>query len=240
MFNHDHLEVTDPLGKRPKFLGEFHSLVARAVNTYFGEKESLYSAQRYSAQILPGPVDRLRKLVYILANPVAAEIVRDPREFGGVSSWAMEYDQPLTIKRPEVFFSEKMPETVELVIRRPPDVCPELSDRALRQLIRGEALREAKRLVAETKAAGRRFMGWERAMRTLRTRATQGGLGPGGLRAHFRPHVAAADPDVEGGGHRAHPGAYLMLGQHRASPRAIGARRGVPSTQRQRGPSEVE
>ncbi len=106
----------------------------------------------------------------------------------------MEYDRPVTAKRPGVFFSEKMPETVELVIRRPPGLRPDLSDRALRQLVRGETLREAKRLVAKSKAAGRRFMGFGRAMRTPRTRATQGALGPGGLRAESRPHVAAADP----------------------------------------------
>ncbi len=33
-------------------------------------------------------------------------------------------------------------------------------------------------------------------MRTPRTRATQGALGPGGRQAQFRPHVAAADPDT--------------------------------------------
>lgn len=194
MFNHDHLEQTDPLGKRPRFLQDFHSLVGRAVNAYFGDKEALYSSRRYSAQILPAPKDRMRKLVYILANPVEAGIVRDPREYGGVSSWGMEYDRPITIRRPGVFFSENMPETVELVIRRPPGLRPDLSDRALRQLVRGETLQEAKRLVAEIKAAGRRFMGFDRAMRTPRTRATQGALGPGGLRAEIRPHVAAADP----------------------------------------------
>jgi hypothetical protein len=82
------------------------------------------------------------------------------------------------------------------VIRRPPGLRPDLSNRALRQLVRGETLQEAKRLVAETKAAGRRFMGFKRAMQTPRTRATQGALGPGGLRAQFRPHVAAADPST--------------------------------------------
>ncbi len=43
MFNHDHIEKTDPLGKRPGFLRDFHSLVGRAVNAHFGDKESLWN-----------------------------------------------------------------------------------------------------------------------------------------------------------------------------------------------------
>lgn len=197
MFNHDHLEFSDPHGVRPKFLRHFHSLVARAVNRLHGDRDSLYSSDRYTAQHHPTPEDVFDRLVYILDNPVKALICRDPRDFGGVSSWNLEYDKPKLVKRPEVFFGDNMPDEVQLVIRRPKDLHPELSDRALRQRIRGAALARARQHVADAKAKGLRFIGFDRAMRTPRKRATQGALGPAGFGAPAKPHVATRYPELE-------------------------------------------
>ena len=98
--NHDHLVLTDPHTKRPAFLQLFHSLIARAVNAAFGEWDALWSAQPYSAPRLLEPEDVLRKLVYTLANPVAAGLVRYCKDWEGPTSWNMEYGVPIRSESP--------------------------------------------------------------------------------------------------------------------------------------------
>ena len=159
MANHTHVTATDPRANRPAFLQLFHSLVARAVNAAFGEWDALWSAQPYSAPRLLEPDDILRKLVYVLANPVAAGLVRYCKDWAGPTSWNMEYGVPVKIARPPVFFSDKMPEEVELVIHRPPGLRPDLDDRELRALVRERARDEERKIMGKMLEAGRTSLG---------------------------------------------------------------------------------
>ena len=166
--NHDHLVLTDPHTKRPAFLQLFHSLVARAVNAAFGEWDALWSAQPYSAPRLLEPDDILRKLVYTLANPVAAGLVRYCKDWSGPTSWNMEYGVPIKIPRPPVFFSKDMPDELELVIHRPAGLRPELTDRELRALVREQAHEKERELIGKMAEAGRAFMGMRRVLKQAR------------------------------------------------------------------------
>ena len=163
--NHDHLVLTDPDTKRPAFLQLFHSLVARAVNAAFGDWDALWSSQPYSAPRLLEPDDILRKLVYTLANPVAAGLVRYCKDWAGATSWNLEYGVPVKIARPRVFFSKKMPDEVELVIHRPPGLRPDLCDRELRALVRDRAREKERELIGKMTESGRTFMGMPRVLK---------------------------------------------------------------------------
>ena len=185
--NHDHLEHTDTRRNRPAFYGLFHSLVARATNAHFGEWESLWSAQRYSAPVLQEPQDAFDKSVYIHLNAVAAGLVRYAWDWLGVSSYSMEYDRPRTVERPEGFFSDKMPKTVELVIRRPKGLRPELTDRELRREIRATVKERQGAIVKERLANGKRILGMDRVLKQPRTGAPH----DKGRRRGIRPAVAA-------------------------------------------------
>ena len=187
--NHDHLIFSDPKADRPAFIGLFHSLVTRAVNNAFGEWDSLWSSQPYSAPRMLSPADMLRKIVYVLLNPVAAKLVRYAWEWGGPSSWGLEYGVPLPIKRPAAFFSDDMPEVVELVIHRPPGLRPDLSDRDLRAFIREETKRQQGDLVAKILAQGGSFLGMQRVLKQPRHDR------PSSSGGHFtiRPTVIAGD-----------------------------------------------
>jgi hypothetical protein len=166
--NHDHVEDTDPFGNYPAFIQLFHSLVARAINAHFGEWEALWSSQRYSAPKLLEPEDMFRKSVYILMNPVRAGAVRYAWDWGGVHSYHMEYDRPLTVERPSVFFGKTMPERVELVIRRPKGLRPDLDDRELRREIRRQVKKEQGDFAKEFRAQGGTFLGMRRVMKQPR------------------------------------------------------------------------
>ena len=186
MSNHDHEEFTDPRGNGPRFLQTLHALVARAVNHAYGEWDSLWSGQRGSTVRLLGPDDVKQRCIYVLLNPVEAGLVRYARDWTGVTSWHLEYGRPMTIKRPEGFFSDKMPKTVEIVLQRPPGLYPELNDREARRKLKEEATAAQSELIARHKAEGRTFMGMKRVLRQPRHHTPNTQLERRGI----RPHVA--------------------------------------------------
>jgi REP element-mobilizing transposase RayT len=122
--NHFHLIVTDPDAKLPLFHRDLDGLVARAVNCALGRWESFWDPDSYSAVRLETSEDVLRKMVYVLANPVAAGLVRrggdwpglwsDPALIGGLAS---------TFKRPRCFFRAdgSLPSSVRLQLHPPPE-----------------------------------------------------------------------------------------------------------------------
>jgi putative transposase len=191
MSNHEHLEFTDPLANRPLFLGSLHSLCARAINAEFGDKDALWSVRPYSAPVLQDPESRLERCVYMLVNAVKAELVRYAWEWPGASSWGLEYGKPITIRRPERFFSKDMPEEVQIVLHRPPGVRDDLDDRELRSSIREEVRRRQGDIAAEVRAAGRTFLGVKRVLRCSR-RAVPKARPLFGM----HPEVAAGDKEL--------------------------------------------
>jgi REP element-mobilizing transposase RayT len=121
--NHFHLIVTDPEARLPAFEQYLDSLVARAINASLGRWESFWSPSSYSAVALTSPADVIDKAAYVLANPVAAGLVRRGREWPGLwSSPGHVGGAPLHAKRPDTFFSPSgsMPEVAELSLAVPP------------------------------------------------------------------------------------------------------------------------
>jgi REP element-mobilizing transposase RayT len=121
--NHFHLVITDPDARLPAFEQYLDGLVARAVNASLGRWESFWAPNSYSAVALVAPEDVLDKAAYVLANPVAAGLVR----FGRL--WPGLWSDPATIgrggivaRRPAAFFDPKglLPQAVELRLAAPP------------------------------------------------------------------------------------------------------------------------
>ena len=121
--NHFHLVVTDPQARLPDFHQFLDALVARAMNCLLGRWESFWDPGSYSAVRIENASEALEKMVYVLANPVAAGLVRrgsewpglwsDPRRIGGA---------PIVASRPEGFFRKNgpLPDTAELRLVPPP------------------------------------------------------------------------------------------------------------------------
>jgi REP-associated tyrosine transposase len=121
--NHYHLVVTDPDARLPEFHRYLDGLVARATNCCLGRWESFWDPNSYSAVRLESAPDILEKMVYVLANPVAAGLVRDGCEWPGLwSDPALIGGDAITAKRPREFFREQgpMPPSARLQLRRPP------------------------------------------------------------------------------------------------------------------------
>jgi len=187
--NHFHLLVTDPEARLPAFEQYLDSLVARALNASLGRWESFWGPSSYSAVALVGLVDVLDKAAYVLANPVAAGLVRRGREWPGLwSDPALVGASAIEAKRPAVFFRRngKMPETIELELTSPPGFS---SPEEFRDRLSAALAAHEEKAAVELGSEGRGFLGAARvkAQKPYARPATEE------PRRKLNPRVAARD-----------------------------------------------
>ncbi len=114
MSNHHHLVVTDVHGVLPVFLRELHRLTAKAMNASQGQWENLWAAEPCNVVRLVTDEDVEEQIAYVVANPVAAGLVRRPEEWPGVLLWG---DRGLRAPRPSSYLLEDGTCARELVLR---------------------------------------------------------------------------------------------------------------------------
>jgi hypothetical protein len=162
--NHYHLVLTDTCGRLPDFQRDLDALIARATNFALDRSDAFWESDSYSAVELVSAAAVHEKLVYLLANPVAAGLVRYASKWPGHWSDPRRIDAPpVTIERPKEFFDEKgqMPASVEFQLTPPAEFAndPTFVERLL------ESLREAEESAAVNLAnQGRSFMGVARIL----------------------------------------------------------------------------
>ena len=121
--NHYHLILSDPLGRYPAFLQWFDSLVARVVNCRRGRSGRFWDGEQVHVEVLLDAEAVERKIVYVMANAVAAGLVEHGREWPGVRSSPQAWVRPAkVVRRPDWFFRPDgvMPEEAELSYAMPP------------------------------------------------------------------------------------------------------------------------
>jgi putative transposase len=188
--NHYHLLVTDHDAQLPAFMQYLDSLVARATNAFLGRWEGFWSSQMSYSAVSPGETsDIIRKMAYVLANPVSAGLVRTGREWPGLWTAPEQLGSATFVApRPKVFFSPDgdMPPSAELALTIPSGFASaaELQDvvaAALRDLEE-----EGRREIA---AAQRGFIGRARVL----AQKPFAQPAPGEPRRELSPRVAALD-----------------------------------------------
>jgi putative transposase len=157
--NHLHILLTDPRARLPDFERDLDSLIARSVNCLLGRWESLFERDSYSDVKPETDGDVLDKMVYVLANPVEAGLVRRGNEWPGLwSDPRLIGGEGIVLERPKGFFRENgpMPATARLRFHPPPgfENDPELIPKLLRRLEEAED-----RAATKIGEAGRWFMG---------------------------------------------------------------------------------
>jgi putative transposase len=163
--------------------------VARSLNAALGLQESFWAPSSYSAVALITPADVVAKAAYVLANPVAAGLVRSGRDWPGLWS-APDHvgGQPQEFIRPAHFFRPDgdLPEQATLKLVPPPGFT---SAGAFRQAV--IAALEAQEAAARDArvSAGLGFLG------TLRVLAQRPTSRPASLqhRRGLNPRVACRD-----------------------------------------------
>jgi REP element-mobilizing transposase RayT len=75
MSNHYHAVLHDPKGNLPAFLEHFHKMVAKAMNARWDRWENFWSTEETCVTRLVSDQDVFDAVVYVLANPLAADLV---------------------------------------------------------------------------------------------------------------------------------------------------------------------
>jgi putative transposase len=199
MSNHIHLVVTDLGGQLPKFEQMFFSLVARALNVHLGRSESFWAPRDPSDRVEAlDPEVALTQLVYVLANPVKAGLVRSARQWPGLwSDPARMGGKGYTVERPRHFFSAEgdMPERVTLRVERL-EGFGALSDAEYRARVESRLEEVEETVRGEYAESGRPFLGKARVLKTKRFEAARSKEEKG----RKRREVAATDPEVQKAG----------------------------------------
>jgi putative transposase len=161
MSNHFHLVVTDRKAQLPAFHRFLDSLVARSVNALLARRDYFWASSSYSAVALQGPADIVDKVAYVLANPVAAGLVRRGRKWPGL--WLGPeciHRSDLEFERPSHFFrprgAKALPDQASLRLVPPPGFASSeaFSHAVSTSLQSREALADV-----ELRASGRSFLG---------------------------------------------------------------------------------
>lgn len=110
MSTHEHLVLTDPRGTLPLFLRELHRLFALGVKVLRRWDGAVWDHERPSVVELRTPEAVIEKLGYVIANPVAAGLVRYARDWPGITTRPERLGcTRLQAKRPAFYFDENNP-----------------------------------------------------------------------------------------------------------------------------------
>ncbi len=184
MSNHWHALLTDREANLPRFYKYVHMYVAKILNCEIGRFEGMWSTEKTSVVTLTEDVDILDKLTYIMANPVAGQLVQRGKDWPGLRRMWQDRNASVTVVRPEKFYRDDgdMPAEVTLTFSRPP-VLSSLNDAAASKefgrLLRKQEKMERKRIANKNG----RYMGVfailkQRLTATPQTYAKKFGLSP--------------------------------------------------------------
>jgi putative transposase len=155
MSTHEHLIVTDVHGQLPRFLQELHRLLALGIKVLRKWEGAVWDHEKTSVVELRTPAAIIEKLAYVMANPVAAGLVRRASQWPGVT---VQPDQlgrcRWSARRPDYYFDDANPHwpaVASLHLSMPP------IEAVAREL---EGLERAAHQEVQTR--GRTFMGAKR------------------------------------------------------------------------------
>jgi REP element-mobilizing transposase RayT len=173
MSNHYHAVMHDPDGVLPAFLEHFHKMVAKAFNARWGRWENFWSTEETCVTRLVSDQDVFEAVVYVLANPLAADLVDRYVDWPGSSSFGYLDGKKTTHVRPKFYFAANsvMPEKVTLEATLPRRITKRESRAAWTARLRKALAEREKTLRAERIAEKRPLAGRKKVLRQKHTDA---------------------------------------------------------------------
>lgn len=162
MSTHLHLVVTDQRGVLPLFLQFFHRILALGTKVLRAWEGPVWDHEQTSVVRLRTRAALIEKMAYVLANPVAAGLVRRARQWPGAKGCAGGAE--LRAKRPSVYFDPKNPDwppKATLLFTVPPAVEPARAEAFCRD-VAAELEQQEARALAEARRQGHQIIGPER------------------------------------------------------------------------------
>ncbi|WP_437790728.1 transposase [Sorangium sp. So ce693] len=165
MSTHLHLVVTDVNGVLPRFLQFFHRIVALGTKVLRAWEGPVWDHEATSVVRLLTRAAVVEKIAYVLANPVAAGLVRHAREWPGAKVDVSELGcgvlraaRPVAYLDPE---NPQWPEEVMLPLALPPAIEQDSID-DFRHSVAASLREHEAQAHAALQQQGRRFLGAER------------------------------------------------------------------------------
>jgi putative transposase len=192
MSNHYHAVVYDPKGQLPAFLEQFHKMSGKAFNARYRRRENFWSSEETCVTRLVTLDDVFDKVVYVLANPVAANLVEKVAHWPGASSWNRMNARASVVHRPAVYFRKDgvMPKSVSIRAVTPRGLVNETSSQWVSRVRKAVALREDV-LSKQRARKGQRVVG-AKAVRRANPFSTAATKEP---RSALRPCLACNDAE---------------------------------------------
>ncbi|KYF92329.1 transposase [Sorangium cellulosum] len=166
MSTHLHLLVTDVEGVLPRFLQFFHRIVALSIKVLRKWEGPVWDHEATSVVRLLTREAMVEKIAYVLANPVAAGLVRHAREWPGAQVDVSAIGRgALGAKRPGGYLdpeNPQWPEEAALPIHLPPSIGQDEAE-GFRRAVAAELERQEALAHREVQRRGLRFLGAERA-----------------------------------------------------------------------------
>ncbi len=164
MDNHYHGSVSDPLGNRNDFVWELHGLIAKCIKKIRGKNGKDMDGPvwdpnvSYGRQWMASEAAFIESIVYIIANPVTAGLVKQPEEWAGFTSSPQDMldNRCITVARPE-WLDASYPRTATLRFSVP--VAFGDKRRAFVDAVKSRLKERVKEVAIGMKEAGRDFIG---------------------------------------------------------------------------------
>lgn len=157
MSTHSHEVVTDVQGQLPRFLQEFHRLLALTTKALRGWAGEVFDKRSTAQHELLTPDAILESLAYLIANPVEAMAVRYAKDWPGAHTLPRDVGtRVVRAERPHYYFdpdNDTWPNVVELRLEMPTTL----------ELDYGTALAQAR--IAE-RVKQREYRAWQESRRT--------------------------------------------------------------------------
>ncbi|WP_437988029.1 transposase [Sorangium sp. So ce117] len=162
MSTHLHLVVTDVQGVLPRFLQFFHRIVALGTKVLRTWEGPVWDHEPTSVVRLLTRAATVEKIAYVLANPVAAGLVRHAHEWPGAKSDVSELGGGvLRAARPSVYLdpeNRQWPEEATLSFALPPAIEHDNAE-GFRREVAAELERQEAQAHAELQRQGLRLLG---------------------------------------------------------------------------------
>ena len=192
MANHFHIILTDRKAQLPRFMHWLDQVVAKAMNSKFKRWENFWAPGSYSMQKLVSHRDVIRKMVYVITNPVTAGLVNKSVQWPGVTSAGLHFGEKIEIEKPDFFFKPKgkLPNKVSLSLTKPPAFA-RTSRKDLELQLEEKVLKREREIRAEFKKEQREFMGKKKIM-NIDPKTRPNTEEP---RRNLSPNISAKDKD---------------------------------------------
>jgi putative transposase len=111
MSTHEHLIVTDVRGELPRFLQELHRLLALGIKILRKWEGAVWDHEKTSIVELRTTAAIIEKIAYVIANPVAAGLIRRAHHWPGVTVRPEHLGRRCyTANRPDFYFDSDNPQ----------------------------------------------------------------------------------------------------------------------------------